>query len=74
MATDAVVKLGYSGWVKLLLFDPYPIFEDLLPSFPEQPRAVSGTPTGLRNLVHIAILIIATHDGPQLCKLLDYLL
>jgi hypothetical protein len=72
--THAIVQLGHSRRIKLLLLDADPVFEYLLPSLLEQPGAVAGTPPLLRNLLHIAIVVVAAHDRAELRELLDDLL
>jgi hypothetical protein len=72
--TYTVVKLGNSGWVKLFLLDSYPIFKDFLPSFLEQPRTISTTPSLMRDFLHIPIFIVSPHDTPKFGQLLNDIL
>ena len=42
---DGVIQLGYAARVELLLLDVAEVLEQLLPTFPKQPRFVPTTPT-----------------------------
>jgi hypothetical protein len=64
----------HSGRIKLFLLDPNPVFKDLLPPLFEKPRPVPTTPSLLRYLLHVPILIVASHDPSQLGELFDHLL